>query len=87
MESLRLGYERRRERLQKQLVEAEDPRIIRHYRGEVANREVAFERKLADLEAKRGVEVSLWRREYWTSSDVMESSGDPPLRSASGLRL
>ena len=57
-ESLRLGYERRRDRLQRQLAEAQDPRIVRLYRGELANREVAFERKLAELENKRGVEVS-----------------------------
>ena len=58
MESLRLGYERRRERIGRQLADAQDPRIIRLYRGELANREVAFERKLTELDGKRGVEVS-----------------------------
>jgi hypothetical protein len=58
IESLRLGYERRRDRLERQLGEAQDLRIVRLYRGELVNREVAFERKLADLESKRGVEVS-----------------------------
>lgn len=57
-ESLRLGYERRRDRLERQLVEARDERIIRLYRGELANRELTFKRKQAELEAKRAVEVS-----------------------------
>jgi hypothetical protein len=57
-ESLRLSYERRRERLERQLAEARDERIITLYRGELTNRQIAFERKLAELEGKRGVEVS-----------------------------
>jgi hypothetical protein len=57
-ESLRLSYTRRRERLERLLSEARDDRIVRLYRGELANRELTFQRKLADLESKRGVDVS-----------------------------
>jgi hypothetical protein len=58
LESLRLGYERRRERLQRRLADARNERIIRMYRGELTNRERTFERKCAELERKRAVAAS-----------------------------
>ena len=58
VESLRLSYERRNEQLRGRLAEAQDARIVRLYQGQLSNRQVDYERKLAELEAKRGVEVS-----------------------------
>jgi hypothetical protein len=58
LESLRSSHERRRDDIERRRAEATDRRIQRLYDGQLRNRQHAFERKVAEIEAKRAVVVS-----------------------------